>query len=374
MLKRKIKIILIGLSSLLFVGLVYGLFSAKPEIIVDESLRIEEPELPSIQSQIERADKIQSSTTSDSQIESSLENQLIDQPVASFREEIVSLSNQMLSKDSLDQQPSRLAETKIVEEDEEQITELSAVPVTEAADAQSERIERMAAQSVSPFRDDSVIQGSDENLKVGASDDDFLSFDDAATPESLEYTESASYPPFETSNDVEIIPDVFDFLDLNLPEVRSTQQKMVLVEGDQLIVDDINQDLEKYEPVIIKSSAAPSAQGKVDVELLSTEAPGKNKQKPSVKSTLVTKRPETKPSVFTLPEVDQKLMQGDNEVSKKYRQTMAKLISINAKLRDADEENVELHAQFEMAVSQNRMLAQIIRDIDTQIKAFTLTN
>ena len=79
-------------------------------------------------------------------------------------------------------------------------------------------------------------------------------------------------------------------------------------------------------------------------------------------------------SGFVMPKVDPELMQGDSEISKQYRETMNKIISINAKLRDADTENAELQVQFEMAVDQNRQLAQIIRDIDTQIKALTITN
>ena len=136
-------------------------------------------------------------------------------------------------------------------------------------------------------------------------------------------------------------------MDLNLNDVKPAPE-MVLVEGDQLIVDDINQALVSFDV------------GKAEID---------EKVDPKVVATA-----QVKPSVFAAPDVDEALMEGDSEISKQYRATMAKLISINAKLRTADEENTQLQRQFEMSVMNNQQLAQIIRDIDDQIKTFTSTN
>ena len=399
MLKRKIKIILIGLSSLLFLGLIYSLFSAKPEIIADENLRIEEPEMPGLRSQVDRAaraDKVQSSTMSDSEVESSLESKLVDQPVASYREDLVSLSSQMPNKDSLGEDHPELAETSgaVVKGDEAR-TELSTTPAAQPKNNHPENFERMIAQSVSPFRDDAIGQRSGAVQKADVDDGDFLVFDKVKAATSEESSAAADGSQYETGSDVPIIPDASEFLDLNLSEVQSVQQNMVLVEGDQLIFDDVNQELRKHELVISKPTTSESevsndsfdpaltkaevvvlsATNKADAYLSNAEILDKaGEEKSNAEEALVAARSSTKPSVFNLPNADRKLMQGDSEISKKYRQTMAKLISINAELRDVDAENVELQTQFDVAVSQNKLLAQIIRDIDTQIRAFTLTN
>lgn len=348
MLKPKIKIILIGLSSLLFVGLVYSLFSVKPEIIADENLRVQEPELPSMKSQVERAINPNGSdplALSVSQTVSPFDNQLVDKPVMSYREEIVSLSDGEFKKNSLDNEwrelPEAIADELVAENKEPNADLPTKTAAAESRAKQKEDFEAMVAQSVSPFRDDAIVQSSEGAQKPDRGDDKFLTFNGYDSSAGVNISESVDDLSLEQSSDEIIAPDNSGFLDLN-------QKKAMLKKGDQLIVDDINMKLGKY------TVHAPEASEAEEV--------------------IVAKIPSTKPSVFSASETDQKLMRGDSKFSKQYRQTMTKLISINAKLRDADEKNVELQGQFEMAVSQNRQLAQIIRDIDIQIKAFTLTN
>jgi len=320
MLKRKIKIILVGLFSVLFVGLVYSLFSSKPEIISDESLRVEEPVIPGIESQVERAASagMRSISAANIEIESSLESKLIDQPVASYREEIVSQVPETLQADPLNPQLTLNSESEQINAE----SEMAMSTVNEPIDTDD-----VSEQSEDPA--DALSDGSS------------------------------------------------DFLDLNLSELESTQPEIMLPEGDQLIVDDINQSLSQYK------SVASEGDKKMDASKDKKEVITKNTK--DSEAMVIQDLPEniddtasimiaTKPSVFTMPDVDESLMTGESEISKQYRQTMSKLISINAKLRNADEENAELKTQFEIAVSQNRQLAQIIRDINSQIEAHTLTN
>ncbi len=315
MFKRNIKIILVGLFSLILMVLAYGLLGNNSEIISDESLRIEEPAEPSMKAdfEIESDDANTPVLMSDSQIKSSLESKLIDRPVANYREDLLANSEA--------NSPAVISEVE-----------------TPTALAEIE----------SPFRND-AIERFEMNNKRAEGDDSFLSFELKAEakvtqPQVLDTTTSGEVAQFEQESDVSIIPDQTEFLDLNLTETK-TAPEMVLVEGDQLIVDDINQALVSYDL-------------------------GVTEDKESIQEPVA----ENKASVFTTPEVDEALMQGDSEISKQYRTTMAKLISINAKLRTADEENTQLQRQFEMSVLNNQQLAQIIRDIDNQIKTFTSTN
>ena len=333
MLKSNIKIILSGLFLIVLLGLAYSMFRGTPEIISDESMRVEEPELPGMLGNQPKLVTLGESTTdtlSTSQIESSLESKLIDQPVASYRSDLK-------------------AERK-EPEGFEVIAEYGAVKSSAEAKVVTE----------SPFKSDAIKRFETDDKPVAALEalQDF-EIEQANSNESIaieaqeervkgEAAILADSQVPEEKSDVAIIADDSDFIDLNLVEAEPATEA-VLVEGDQLILDDINQTL-------ISSDLNEDAGIK------------------EADSTVVVADESSKVSVFTLPEVDQDLMQGDNEISQQYRQTMTKLISINAKLRAADEENEYLQNQFDMAVANNRQLAQIIRDIDIQIKSFTSTN
>ena len=123
-----------------------------------------------------------------------------------------------------------------------------------------------------------------------------------------------------------------EFLEFDTAKMDQTLQPIVLIEGDQLIVDEINEGLRRYQE--------------------KTDAP-------------LNAKP-IKPSVFAPEE--------SIEGGQQYNQAMAKLISINTKLRAADEENATLQAQFHLVANHNKKLAQIIRDINDQIRSYTLTN
>jgi hypothetical protein len=345
MFKRNIKIILVGLFSLILMVLAYSLLGNSPEIISDESLRIEEPAAPSMKAEIEidSGNAVTLSPMSDSQIESSLESKLIDQPVANYREDL------MANSEKISPVVIPVGDTRMGGAEASSILEQNGIPKTNVADNSVLDAQMVATDLESPFRDD-AIKRFELNNKRSEGEDSFLSFelkDEAKDVVAYEVDIVKQADQFEQKSDVAIIPDQTEFLDLNLSEVKPSNG-MVLVEGDQLIVDDINQALIGY-----------------DVE--DTEVIEKNDAEVSV-------APQPMASVFSAPDVDDALMQGDSEISKQYRETMAKLISINAKLRTADEENTQLQRQFEMSVMNNQQLAQIIRDIDDQIKTFTSTN
>ena len=346
MFKRNIKIILVGLFSLILMVVAYGLLGNSPEIISDESLRMEEPAAPSMKAEIEiDSDDIATpALMSGSQIESSLESKLIDSPVANYREDLMANSEAVTPVVVIptSEVPTELSEaSSILEQNGIQKT---GVPESLIMNDQVATIE-----VESPFRD-AAIERFEMNNKRPEGGDSFLSFELMKEEQAEMVSKSTLAEPdnqFEQKSDVAIIPDQTEFLDLNLTETKPSQE-MVLVEGDQLIVDDINQTLVSYD---VGASEVIEKDG-----------------------TEVSSAPQVVASVFAAPDVDDVLMQGDSEISEQYRTTMAKLISINAKLRTADEENTQLQRQFEMSVMNNQQLAQIIRDIDDQIKTFTSTN
>ena len=349
MLKHNIKIIVVGLFLVFGMVLAYSFFGAKQEIISDESLRVEEPELPGFKVQSQKtanAQVVNPINMSEQQIESSLESKLIDQPVARFREGLMADTAKETVSGFDGQAVAQVVELEPMSVIGEESLKVPVEPIAKVLDEPviPQVSEIVGAQSVSPFRDD-AIKRFDVDSKSISKSAEFLSFEVANKPEEVVYEASESML-VEQESDVELIPDRSEFLNLNLAEVKH-EQEMVLVEGDQLIVDDINQSI--------------TANDLIGAEVEQVEVA------PAVISI-------NKTSVFSLPEVDQSLMQGDSEVSQQYRQTMTKLVSINARLREADEENANLKAQFEMSVDNNRQLAQIIRDIDDQIKSFTLTN
>jgi hypothetical protein len=270
------------------------------------------------------------------QIESSLEAKLVDQPVASYREDL------MVGTDS-----ASVAGAVYLEDVGKASSILEQNGVAVANIQQKDLIGEAAGaiESESPFRDDAVKRFEIDNKRADNSESD-LALEASKSASTMVVSENSLSGSFEQESDVAIISDSSEFLDLNLGDAKP-EQEMVLVEGDQLIVDDVNESLITY-----KSDISEEA---------------------SVDDSAVTIA-SSKPSVFAVPAIDENLMSGDSEISKQYRKIMSKLISINAKLRTADEENVQLRRQFEMSVLNNQQLAQIIRDIDDQIKAFTLTN
>ncbi len=349
MMKRKIKIILIGLFSLLFMGLVYSLFSSKAEIISDESLRIEEPAMPELESYDERianartnssilldGDGAQTSDVSQSSDEPSVKNtkgEVTEDVVTSEADDTKVVPVEVVG-------PRSTPTPVIIERNVSNLSEENPV------------ISEVQGQSNKPSSDEPTDVTIAESREI-ASDDDFLIFEKNQNPDNdkLPLNLESSQP--NQGVQATLVPDDSGFLDLNLNEVPLSATKTHLdEEAGQQIFDYFNQRLSQFTT-------------NEDVKELNPEVLARNQNEQSL---------SVKPSVFNMPAMDEPLMEGDSEISQQYRLTMSKLISINAKLRNADEENAELKTQFEIAVSQNRVLAQIIRDIDSQIKAFTVTN
>lgn len=335
MLKPNIKIILAGLFSLLLIALVYCFLGVKKEIISDESQRVEESPLLGLKSQsaqVVNAPKSNKVVMTEREIEFSLERKLVDQPVANYREELITQGSKEAISNLADIQPKWPPEGEWAE------------PTVDVAGMSIN--DEITTQVVSPFIRDAVARFEVDNKKVSEGKE-FLSFD--ATEERSSIIESwvedgmLEITEKKPENDDVIVPEATDFIDFILEEGKPIRSK-VLVEDAPLIMNDVNESIVQY------NSDAMSDKAETQLMLSS------------------------KPSVFVVPQVDQTLMQGDGMVSNEYRQAMTKLVSINAKLSAADEENAQLRTQFEMSVANNRQLAQIIRDIDDQIKASTLTN
>jgi len=352
MMKRKIKIILIGLFSLLFMGLVYSLFSSKAEIISDESLRIEESAIPELELYDERianartnssilldGDEAQTSAGSQSSDESSvskIKREVVEDVVTSEADATKVVPVEVV-------EPRSTPTPVIVERNVSNLSEENPV------------ISEVQGQSNKPSSDELTDVTIAESREI-ASDDDFLIFEKNQNPDNdkLPLNLESSQP--NQGVQATLVPDDSGFLDLNLNEVPLNATKTHLgEEAGQQIFDYFNQRLSQF----------TTNEDVGDVKELNPEVLARNQNEQSL---------SVKPSVFNMPAIDESLMEGDSEISQQYRLTMSKLISINAKLRNADEENAELKTQFEIAVSQNRVLAQIIRDIDSQIKAFTVTN
>jgi len=363
MLKRKIKIILIGLFSILFMGLVYSLFNAKPEIISDESLRIEEPAIPGIESQIERAvnASMRSDPIANIEIESSAESAMDEKIAADLPENSAQESSGMESIVELDDGSQSVSPFG------DDVNSPVSESIAELDDS---------SQSVSPFGDDVNPPAVSSSEVLATNQDGFVTFDNTADDkEDIAVSKSSNGAVETQKDDIDIVTDTSKFLDLNSAEVESVKPEMVLTEGDQLIVDDINQSLSKYKSVISENTKKKMVkQNKVKTVALNPKVKAKNQESSKDGNETVSVTMSKKPSVFTMPEVDESLMAGDSEISKEYRQTMSKLISINAKLHDADEENAQLKTRFEIVVSQNRQLARIIRDINSKIDSYTSTN
>ncbi len=338
MLKRNIKIILVGLFSLLFLGLVYGLFGAKPEIISDDSLRIEEPVIPGLDAQVKRAmeastpqsipvsDAQQSIPVGDTPLGGSFDKDLTSQSLSGSQEIAVSDEAQTA------QQPVQAGIVDVA-------VDKPKVPRADISSSVNPFKSDPMAQPVQPVADNEAVEGKGDFLVLDRSEDPGVA--------------NASEP---------LVPNASDFIDLNLDEVEPSIPNTVLQDGEQFIVDDINEGFSKL------NADSSDEKDEASKDLTLAEEVASDKDAP------VAEVFPFEPSAFVMPKIDPELMQGNSEISKQYRETMNKIISINAKLRDADAENADLQVQFEMAVDQNRQLAQIIRDIDTQIKALTVTN
>ena len=185
---------------------------------------------------------------------------------------------------------------------------------------------------------------------------------DAMIAEAMDSPELASV----STTDVAVIPSPDEFIDLNLVEEEPLE--MVLLEGDELIMDDVNEEMGKYKAIV--ESVAQNEEVK-DIALASEEAsaPVTDATNPFAEKEVMSIA-----TPIVIPEVDEALMSGKDPISLEYQSTMAKLLDVKQQMAEADAENARLKARFSSVVNQNRELAILIKDIDIKIKSLTAAN
>jgi hypothetical protein len=182
-------------------------------------------------------------------------------------------------------------------------------------------------------------------------------------PEDNTPAEGIKVEPLESistlsSTDVVVIDRSDDFLNLNL--IETDPLSMVLVEGDQLILDDVNEGLSEFQSITGKDLDETV----IEPEVVETS---------DIASEEIDQEQQLVVSIV-VPDVDQELMQGTDKISLEYQASMAKLLEVKQQMAEADVENEKLKEKFSSVVNQNRELAILIRDIDMKIKTLTASN
>ncbi len=306
--KVNIKNTLIGLLVLGFFGLIYVVLSSKPEMVADSKLRVEEPPLQSPSALIQSAN--------------------LDQSIE------INVSE---------------AEFEALQDEGELVATTEQAP-----------IEQVVEESVSPFADAEPV----DYLKQVPLLETIVVLDgESTTQEELAENELSESISALSTTDVSVISASDEFINLNLVETKPIE--MVLIEGDDLILDDVNEGLGKFESVIAeyttKSEVSDELVQSADIDTITTV-----KEKPEEVFEVG--------SVIEVSDVDQELMMGTDKVSLEYQATMKKLLDVKRQMVAADAENARLKAKFSSVVDQNRELAILIRDIDVKIKTLTASN
>lgn len=301
---------LIGLLIFGLFGALYAFLDSKPEMVAHNNLRVEEPPLQSPRSVV----------------------QTLDTDLADSEESLVSTLNDAVLE-------------KEVERGFDQVVQ-PAVPISSAPLIKEEDDQQIASV------DEAVPEVITEAVPEVVTEESVTVQTDAFVADVDESVDQLS------TTDVTVIDRSDDFINLNLVETKPID--MVLIEGDDLILDDVNEELSKFEHILPKS-----------VDDAAVESPL------AVLSDVVVDTPTEitpKPLVVEIPDVDQALMVGTDQVSREYQNTMSKLLNVKQQIAEADIENERLKVKFSSVVDQNRELAILIRDIDIKIKTLTASN
>lgn len=325
MLKRNIKIILIGLLVLIFFGLIYSFLSSKPEIVSDTSMMSDEsvPPVPTL-----------TRSASDELVDIEVSE---PEPISSDIAEVLAEVEEAVStEDQLDQ--------------DESAQEVLVQPETQEA---------MPDQQAASEDEQSPVEITEEGSELASVESGF----DASEEE------QGTEPMLAVDSDVDVLPEQTGFLDLNLTETTSIDLK--LIEGDDLILDDINEDLTKYQAVVATVATDPELMSDTSESVeLDSAVPDTAEIETAETSVLVSgETPE--PSVISIPDPDDELMNGVGELSEQYRETYAKLQLVTSKLSRADEKNKALKDRFVEAASQNREMDEKINLINQKIIELT---
>ncbi|PID46309.1 MAG: hypothetical protein CSB47_05120 [Proteobacteria bacterium] len=318
MLRNHKKILLVGLLALVFFGLIYIFLNSRPEMVIDDNLRVPEASNPEL-------DRIMGGPSSH----------------------------------KADQQPSQEANTPVIAPKRtEQLAEQDNTD-EQATDAAQPESQELAGESLAQevINTAPVEQATAEVVAT-------------APPVNQEHgSAEPPAPDTATSNyaDVLLLSDQEGFIDLNLTEVKPI--KLTLLEGDDIIIDDVNEKLGRYSPSVVANNSRSSEHGdQENVQLVTIQ----EVEHPSDKTDLIQVEDwgdeDSQPDFMVLPEPDQALMNGKDAISLEYQASFKKLSLVISRLKAANEEHVQLQHQFDEAASESQRLSQIIRDVDAKIK------
>ncbi|WP_022952733.1 hypothetical protein [Leucothrix mucor] len=227
--------------------------------------------------------------------------------------------------------------------------------------AQPEAQEAMPDQQVASENEQPSVEIAEEGSELASVESGFDTSEE----------EQGTEPMLAVDSDVDVLPEQTGFLDLNLTETTSIDLK--LIEGDDLILDDINEDLTKYQTVVASVAAdpelVPETLESVEVELNS--ATGDTAEIEVAETSVLVSGETPEPAVISIPDPDDELMNGVGELSEQYRETYAKLQLVTSKLSRADEKNKALKDRFVEAASQNREMDEKINLINQKIIELT---
>lgn len=374
--KRNIKIILIGVLVLVFFGLIYSFLSSKPEIVSDTSMRSNEP-VPPVPTPAPARSVVGESDGSDPVVSAEEVRPEAQVPVV-----VLSSPEPETPAEATEVTSTVLDVTTEVSAAEPMSSDIAGVfsavgvavsplpldPTELMQDAQAQSDDPDETQNVSSDQEvaddeQALVNNTSQGEGEVASVEDAL--DSAGEAQSAE-------PILAVDSDVEILPEQTGFLDLNLTE--TTAIDLQLIEGDDLILEDINEDLTKYQTVVATTIAAQSALVAEVQAPISGEGGAVSNDNAEVElaeSAVSADGEGEEPAVISIPDPDDALMNGVGELSEQYRETYARLQLVTSKLGRANEKNKALKGRFVKAADQNREMAEKINLINQKIIELT---
>lgn len=383
MLRSHKKNILFGLLALGLFGLVYGYLNSRPEMIADETLRVAEVPRPELERAVNRPSAFKpDGLVANQQVnESSMDNLSdTDETVKIGGENLVSAMQDSLAVDGGAESdgvqemlvaPEAIS-GQIMSATDSTVTTVDGDEEVSSPNASLDQEQTIIASPKDPYQNPFKSGPRRHTPEPVESDEQVVAMD---SEEGAVITAGTDEDTFinQTNSEVPLLSEQQSgFLDLNLTEEKPLE--VVLLEGEDIIIDDVNEVLSKYqapnEAVTTDVAVEPSDESpmasvsEVSMDIVSPfglAAAQKGFGKQSA-------------DLVVLPDPDEVLMNGTDEVSLEYQSSYKKLQSITEKLKAANEENVSLKSQFSKVADDNRKLAQIIRDIDEKIKVLTASN
>ena len=371
--------ILIGLLVLGLFGLVYSFLSSRPEMIADESLRVTEVPRPEFDRVISRPSAFKPTSTFDTD---AIDNVAEAEEQETGGEHLVSAMQETLAEDESGQEGGILSDTITVaptallsdtpDSEEMDVRETLVSETVDSGEAESPvEIGALKDPYQNPFKSGPRQNFPDEpsQHEDGETADDSENSIATVTPDD---SEGESFINLTNAEVPLISEQQSGFLDLNLAEEEPIE--VTLLEGDEIIIDDVNETLEKYQPQTAEVTTQEESVSSGESDVTSVSQTSMDIVSPFGVSADNKRLREQASELVVLPSPDHELMNGTDAVSLEYQASYKKLESITDKLKAANEENSALKNQFSKVADDNRKLAQIIRDIDEKIKVLTVNN